>query len=253
LDYQTAVGIEQLSLSAWPALRTVFFDGWVMRFSEGYTKRSNSVVPLYPGTLNLDRKVGYSDRMYKERNLPTIFKLMKTPSLETLDEYLSRADFECLDETMVETCSLSRLPSLSTDCLHVQDGFSSEWVNGFFHCSGLRDLRKQATARALLASIAEKVISVRKFSGERTTGCGFGVVQDQNVGLFDISVHEDFRRQGIATQIVGSLLEKAKSMGAATSYLQVVADNEPARRLYAKFGYREAYRYWYRIKPCRQA
>ena len=42
------------------------------------------------------------------------------------------------------------------------------------------------------------------------------------------------------------ILSEAQQMGATGSYLQVVAGNAPAERLYDKVGYREAYRYWYR-------
>ena len=91
-------------------------------------------------------------------------------------------------------------------------------------------------------------MTARKIVGTQIVGCGFCVVQGGNVGLFDIVVHKDFRQRGIATEIVGSLLGKARDMGTETGYLQVVANNEPARHLYARFGFREKYRYWYRIR-----
>jgi ribosomal protein S18 acetylase RimI-like enzyme len=247
-ELETVVHIEELSLSAWPSLETMFFDGWTIRFSDGYTKRSNSVVPLSRGKQDIDGKVKYCRQIYNDRHLPTIFKLSETSLNADLDEYLALLKFDQIDETMVQTCSLSTVAEISTDCLDVQNGFSSKWITGFFYCSGLEDPAKQATAKALLARISDQVVAVRKAADGRTAGCGFGVVQDQFVGLFDISVHKDFRRQGIATEIVSTILKRAKSVGATTAYLQVMANNEPALNLYKNFGFKEAYRYCYRIK-----
>lgn len=43
--------IEELSLSHWQPLSTLLYDGWVLRFAKGYTKRANSVQPIYDSTL----------------------------------------------------------------------------------------------------------------------------------------------------------------------------------------------------------
>ena len=35
--------IEELTLNAWPPLQTQLYDGWLLGFSGGYTRRANSV------------------------------------------------------------------------------------------------------------------------------------------------------------------------------------------------------------------
>ena len=39
--------LEELALNAWTSIQTVVYDGWLIRFSNGYTKRANSVNPIY--------------------------------------------------------------------------------------------------------------------------------------------------------------------------------------------------------------
>ena len=79
-------------------------------------------------------------------------------------------------------------------------------------------------------------------------GCGLGVVEDKFVGLFDIVIDPQYRNQGFGKLLVENILKWGKNKEADTAYLQVLADNASAIRLYEKVGFKEAYRYWYRIK-----
>jgi ribosomal protein S18 acetylase RimI-like enzyme len=80
-------------------------------------------------------------------------------------------------------------------------------------------------------------------------GCGLGVIENQYIGLFDIVIDKQFRNQGFGQTLIENILRWGKSKGAETGYLQVLTDNASAIRLYEKVGFKEAYTYWYRIKP----
>ena len=58
--------IEEVSLNSWPALQQILFDGWILRFSEGYTKRANSVNPLFASSMDVGEKVDTCERLYVE-------------------------------------------------------------------------------------------------------------------------------------------------------------------------------------------
>src|SRR3569833_2326798 len=77
---------------------------------------------------------------------------------------------------------------------------------------------------------------------------GLAVAEGEYVGLFDIVTAASERNRGFGRRIVTALLLWGRANGAARAHLAVVCDNAPALRLYARFGFAEAYRYWYRVK-----
>jgi ribosomal-protein-alanine N-acetyltransferase len=52
-----------------------------------------------------------------------------------------------------------------------------------------------------------------------------------------LAIHPDFRRQGIAEQLLVTALEKASKEGAQSALLEVRAGNEAAQALYQKYGF----------------
>lgn len=82
--------LEELSLNAWPGHHTLLYDGWLLRFSEGYTSRANSVNPLYPGSITgLEDKIKECEDFYTSKSLPAIFKLTPASFPSNLEETLA--------------------------------------------------------------------------------------------------------------------------------------------------------------------
>jgi hypothetical protein len=52
---------EELSINAFPAILTELYDGWVLRYSNGYTYRGNSINPLYSSAIDLKDKIKYCE------------------------------------------------------------------------------------------------------------------------------------------------------------------------------------------------
>ena len=82
----------------------------------------------------------------------------------------------------------------------------------------------------------------------KVIGCGMGVIEDGFAGLYEIVVDKDLRGKGYGRQLMLNMLKYAYEKGARKAYLQVVATNTPAVQLYESLGFKEVYRYWYRIK-----
>lgn len=236
---------EELSMNAWPALQTMVYDGWILRFANGYTKRANSVLPLYDYQLPLNEKIDYCEEIYHRQGLPTVFKL--TPSGSLIDEVLEQRGYRRVDETAIRVVSLDGWKAVEND-VTVETHFNRKWVTSNFALSHITDERTLATAGQMLQNLRNKAIYVNKVVDGKVVSSGLGVMERGYVGLFDIIVEEACRQRGFGREIVTSLLNEASKSNSHHAYLQVVAGNKPAEHLYDTLGFREVYKYWYRVK-----
>jgi len=258
------LSIEEMSLSGWPALQTAVYDGWILRFAEGYTKRSNSVNPLYASTIDGGEKIGACERLYSRRGLPTIFKILGCPEQEELDAALAERGYARIDETAVMTLNLTASAAGEPGkagsrgalrgggtptgvCeLRISERFERPWIDAFCACS--KSEARRGTIGRILANLVPGAVVASAAVGGEIVGCGYGAVDRGWVGLFDIVVRADERGKGVGEGVVRAILEGAAGSGAGSAYLQVVSGNAAAESLYAKLGFRELYRYWYRRK-----
>ncbi|MBC8061055.1 MAG: GNAT family N-acetyltransferase [Clostridiaceae bacterium] len=238
--------LEELSMNAWPSLQTKLYDGWVLRFSEGYTRRGNSVSPIYESTILLDEKIDFCEKEYGLQSLPTLFKLTTESNPNGIDERLQERGYIKENETSLRVLALSQ--DFNYECLDVvvKDQFSDEWLRGLFSCSNISEEQVQVTARRILGNILGPVIYLSKQVDGKIVGCGYGAIEGDYIGIFDIVVDKDFRGNGYGRDIMNGILKTAQQKNVTTAYLQVSAGNIPAEKLYDKIGFKEVYRYWYR-------
>ncbi|WP_218244185.1 hypothetical protein, partial [Pseudomonas sp. 2995-3] len=62
-------------MNALPALQTQLVDGWILRFANGYTKRANSINPIYPLNEEVTDKIEKVSQVYRDRNQKVVYKL----------------------------------------------------------------------------------------------------------------------------------------------------------------------------------
>ena len=67
--------LENIAADAFVGLDEIVYDGWELRFTQGYTGRANSVQLREESTLGLAEKVNFCEKAYAEHGLPCIFKL----------------------------------------------------------------------------------------------------------------------------------------------------------------------------------
>jgi ribosomal protein S18 acetylase RimI-like enzyme len=239
--------IEELSMNAWPSIQTVLYDGWIIRMANGYTKRANSINPIYAYKNNLEEKIKYCEAIYQSKGLPVVYKLIECDEHDGIDKELEKLHYEQQDITSVQTCNTLNVLNGTIKGIVVGNSFDNTWIDGFVECANIKQ-EHIATIKTMLKNIVgNKIVAYKEINGE-PIGFGYGVLENNIVGIFDIIIRENKRGNGYGEELVKSLLSRAKTEGATMAYLQVVNENTIAKNLYAKLGFTEKYKYWYRIK-----
>lgn len=239
--------IEELSLNAWPALQSLLSDGWVLRLANGYTRRANSVNPLYAGQLDLEQKVAACERLYRDRGLAVVFKLTPASTPAELDAFLAGRGYIAEAQTSVQLLDLQSWKPDAPSAIELAEEVTDGWFDAFCRASNLAPARRPTAMQMLRAIVPAAGFAVIQRHGE-TVACGLAVAQDGYVGLYDIVTDPRYRRQGLGMQLISALLQWGREKDARTAYLQVMMNNPPALAMYAKLGFRELYQYWYRVK-----
>ena len=237
---------EELSLNAHPALQTQFYDGWILRFAKGYTKRANSVNPLYPSELELQMKIAECEKRYFSQGLLSVFKLTDA-SDPNIDKALDESGYEVIEPTYVMEMDLQDRIFPSGDCV-ITSYANNEWLNSYFSFSRYTDNIKKTAAKQILENVKNAMICGRIVKNSVSIACGSAVVERGHMALLNVVVDESQRGNGYGMEICESLLSGAQQFGASAAYLQVVQDNRKAVNLYTKLGYKAVYSYWYRVK-----
>lgn len=240
--------VEEAGLNAWPSLQQILYDGWILRLAGGYTKRANSINPLYGDTLDLEKKIAACEQVYSSQNLPAIFRLTSFGTPAGLDEALARRSYRKADLTLVMHRELGAENLQSyPDPIEIAEMEMEDWLK-LFCCLKEAELEQHQTHRAILEKIPGQTLFAALKDKGNEVACGLGVMENGFFGLFDLVTHPARRNQGYGTKLVAHMLGWARENGASHAYLQVVAANTPARQLYTKLGYQELYHYWYRLK-----
>jgi ribosomal protein S18 acetylase RimI-like enzyme len=239
--------IEELSLNAWPALQTLHYDGWALRFANRYTRRSNSVNILQSSTLPLDEKIAHCESVYAERVQDVVFKLTSFTEPPHLDALLEERGYSREAESGVQTLRLNDVGEKYPDNVSIIDKPTEEWIELFCRLNGTVGEHKPTMISLLRNIVPRTAFAALKRDGE-FVAVGLGVLERGHLGLFDIATAPYLRNRGLGTELVRSLLHWGQSEGAETAYLQVMKNNAPALRLYEKLGFSELYPYWYRVK-----
>jgi ribosomal protein S18 acetylase RimI-like enzyme len=221
----------------------MLYDGWLLRFAGGYTKRANSANVRYPSTIPLREKIIYCQRIYAQQGLPTLFRVPAPFSSEQFRRSLDEAKFCSFDPTLVLGRPLvesdKSMPGLTAETLT-----SEAWISLRATLTGTSEADWEMHHRILDCIVPEKCL-MGLFYKDQPVACGMGVVEESLLGFFSIYTLTAQRRQGFGRKIMAALTQWGIKHGAAYGYLQVEGDNQPALAMYAKLGFERLYEYTY--------
>ncbi len=245
IDAPLSRRIEEAALNAWPSLHQVLYDGWLLRFSRGFTKRANSIVPLYESSRGLDEKVRYCENLYAREQLTTIFRLTSLPEQQALRQRLSERGYAAFDLTYVLYQSLVEpaRPKTNFRRLAIDD-----WLTIYAQMTGV-DATTQQLHALLLKGIRSECCFGAVTEGDRVVACGLAVLEEELVGFFDVVTDSAHRKQGHGRTLISALADWGRRSGAQGAYLQMVADNRAASSLYASMGFGRLHSYEYLSTP----
>ncbi len=224
-------------------------QGWILRFSRGYTKRANSVNVLTPIIGPYEDQVKNCEVEYNKKNLPCIFRLLSFNDNAELETVLDARGYNRGDHSLVLVQDLKKktCPNASLKRMKIAD-----WMTHYCRLSG-KDPKDHHIHVEIINKIQDDCLLAVLLKNDQEVTCGLGVIHNGLFGIFDIVTHRDQRNRGYGTELVNALLSWAVAKGAGTAYVQVIDDNKPAISLYHKLGYQPAYEYHYRIqdhRPC---
>jgi len=241
---------QELSTNAWPAKYYYLLNGWLARISEGVTKRANSVMPLtYYGDKLLE-DIHVVEALYTKKKLPVIFQLPDYYEPKNLLEILLENGYKIIDETLVMTTKIKDMPDIPINQDYVYQN-TSEAKNEWFNSLSISEKDTPERIEGQKAIIS-RILQPKSFffakQDEAIIGVGMAVLEQGNLGIYDMIINPDFRRQGIAVSLIAIMVEWGRENSIHSIYLCVQGDNHPAIALYEKVGLKECFRYRYLIK-----
>lgn len=241
--------VEDAGLNASAPPQQRWLDGWLLRFCPGKAKRARCVNAVATGRLPARDKLALAEAVFAEAGLPMIVRITPFTLPTGLDSLLASSGLQPFDDTRVMV--LEQLAELATPTLPSGTSLHALGLEAFAQRVGTMRgspiAQRQAHAQRLAHSPVPFTAFELKVDGE-VLACGQFAQEGELVGLYDIYTAAEARGRGLATLLCTKLLAHARSRGARHAYLQVEAENHPARIVYQRLGFADGYAYHYRTR-----
>jgi GNAT superfamily N-acetyltransferase len=252
LDASALSRIEDAALNASAPPQQRWLDGWLLRLSPGKAKRARCIHALAEGHLSLDAKLRLAADLYREAGLPMVLRITPFTVPSQLDAELAARGFSSLDDTRVMVCPAPR------------GGYLAPLPPGTHWKAFAPQDFAQVVGELRGSPVQERLAHAQRLAHQPVPCTGFAICRDGDgavlacgqttqeagcAGLYDVVTALSERRRGLASILCQRLVAAAVDSGAQQVYLQVEASNAPARHIYRRLGFVDAYAYHYRLAP----
>lgn len=249
---EKVIQLQEIANNAWPAKNYLFLNGWILRFTDGATSRANSVLLLYYYGNNLKGDISFVEKAYRKYDLPVKFMLHDYYEPSELYSRLVELDYQA--DPIVDIMG-TNLESLKKEVIinHYQYVSSSKRTKAWSEA-----LAKLATNRSKedligIIGIIDRInIPLKRYfaavTEDHVIGIVLGILHNSYLGIMDLIVDPEYRRQGVATALLCQSVEWTTTLGGTHIYLQVEKENHEAIALYNKLQFENWYSYFYMTK-----
>ena len=248
--------VEQANVNAFPSDRLHLDGAWLVRLSPGNpARRVNSLNIHDPRDgAGTPERLAAARAHFARTGVP--FHLRVTPLTPVqVIEHADREDWSREGETDVWVLGLDGgAVEESRPGITVADQSLPQWLAAFAEVGGTRaeavtPQALESLGVALSRVVCPRLCLVARDTAGQVLGVAIAIVDGPLAGIYDVAVAPLARRLGLGRLLVRACIARAAELGARTAWLQVTAENAPARGLYSGFGFTPLYTYHYRRPP----
>jgi len=246
-DLDLAWRVEATCFNAFPSLKQAILAGWLLRFSEGLSRRANSANPQQPDHAPPEAVIEAVEALYRRQGLPAI---VRVPSfLTAIAAPLMARGYTGEGESCVLHGEMNEVAAVVDPSVELSPHASTEWLAAMAALQGHSAAHRQIYRRIVRAIAVPTAFAGLRIDG-RLAALAYGAVSDSLLCYESVITDSRRRRHGLARRVIASLAAWAREEGARGACLQVEAGNTVARALYDGFGLTtELHRYHYLRQP----
>lgn len=237
--------IERATLAAVPPSALRELRGWLLGLDKGTVGRCHSAVPL----VHAEPASGLREEVeacYAQHGLPAVWRLPQHGAFATFSRGLEDLGYRAAKPTLVQVGSVDEMAGLAEASeVCIAERPDARWGDVFLG-EGF-DPVDGASRLAILARSTSTLFASVEVDG-RLVAVGSACLSHAWCGIHGMRTLPQARGRGFARAILGALARQARARGFTRAFLQVDEANAPARALYRRAGFADAwgYAYWAR-------